>query len=73
MWVTAVTVLILTLNGLLWYARPSGGVWLGASALLFGVWLALFLWANQRDHARGKSSQAHAASPAPITPPDYVG
>jgi hypothetical protein len=41
-------VLFLILNGGLWYLRPSGGVWLAASIILFLAWLAAFLWAVTR-------------------------
>ena len=41
--ILAITIVFLVLNGLLWYARPSGGVWLLSSIVLGVVWGALFL------------------------------
>lgn len=38
-----------SLNGLLWYARPSPMLWLLGSALLGVIFFAAFLWHVTRD------------------------
>ena len=43
MLIVAITLAFFVLNGLLWYARPSGGVWLLASVVLGVIWGAIFL------------------------------
>jgi hypothetical protein len=39
----AITAIFLIATGALWYARPSGDVWLVASVALFICWGAAFL------------------------------
>lgn len=43
MQVAAITLAFLVLNGLLWYSRPNGNLWLLGSALLGAIWAAVFL------------------------------
>jgi hypothetical protein len=54
MWATAITLLFLVFHGLLWAARPSGGIWLMTALLLFVLWLVLFLWAVTRQAKAGE-------------------
>ncbi len=43
MLIVAITLAFFVLNALLWYARPTGGVWLFASVVLGVIWGAIFL------------------------------
>ena len=38
------TILWFFLNGLLWYAKPTGDIWLVGSLALGVVWFGGFLW-----------------------------
>lgn len=38
-----ITVIFFILSGLLWYERPTPGLWLFGSLVLGGVWGAVFL------------------------------
>ena len=42
--VVAITLAFFVLNALLWYERPTAGVWLLASVGLGVIWGASFLW-----------------------------
>jgi len=41
--ITAITLVFLVLNALLWYARPNGSLWLLGSVVLGVIWGAIFL------------------------------
>jgi hypothetical protein len=41
--ITAITLVFLVLNALLWYARPNGSLWLLGSVVLGGAWAVLFM------------------------------
>lgn len=43
MQITAITLVFLVLNALLWYARPNGSLWLLGSVVLGVIWGAVFL------------------------------
>jgi hypothetical protein len=55
--IAAITLAFLVLNGLLWYARPNGSLWLLGSILLGVIWGVCFLWLitkepqTKRDHS----------------------
>ena len=41
--ITAITLVFLVLNALLWYARPNGSLWLVGSVVLGVTWGGFFL------------------------------